>query len=415
MPWISRAKSAVVAAVALLVLAACSDTPMDVETPLDDEPLGTLAYLQANPDAGVLPDWFQPQAYYATGDVVRTITGGGASCSVNTGIAFDGENLIMSCWYRESFDVLDRATGALIETIAVDGPGTGYGALAWDNGTKTLWACALHDDVVQIDLETGTILSSFVATGNCTDGLAFDGVDNIILTSGDVRSDVYSWETDGTPLGSANVSGILGGGNSGIAVGGKKVYLASNPTPRIFELERDFSSGTLFASVPRRVEDLECDDVTFAPDNAVIWQQDAYDRIIQAFEIPPGACPFGGGPVQLEVEVRPTNVSLTQSRMVQVYLQGTPDFDASTAEAADARLVVDGAGAGAPVYSIGARYYAASRDFDGDGDMDQMFYFSVSDLVAAGLTTGMTTLQLQDNTGDVQYAGNPVSLPTIHP
>lgn len=424
MTWTSLAWRSTGAVVALLVLAACTESPTDTGVTVEQPSfaLGTLEYLEANPDAGILPDWFAPQPYFDTGDVLRTITGGGAACSVNTGIAFDGTNLIMSCWYRNSLDILSPADGSLISTLTVPGF-SGYGALAWDNDSKTLWACGLHSTVVQVDLSDGSTLSSFPAQGSCTDGLAFDGADGTIYTSGDVQRTVYHWETDGTLIASHNLSTIPGInpgiGNSGIAVGGEKIYLADNLSANnsIFEVARDFSSGVLFAEVPRRIEDLECDDLTFAPDNAVIWQQDAYDRIIQAFEIPPGACPFGGGggPAQVAVEVAPTQISLTASRMAQVYLLGAAGFDASVAEASEAMLVVDGAGPGAPVYSRSGRYYSAVRDFDGDGDLDQMFYFQVSDLVAAGLTTGMTSLTLQDHTGAVQYDGIPVSLPTILP
>ena len=160
---------------------------------------------------------------------------------------------------------------------------------------------------------------------------------------------------------------------------------------------------------------MECDDVTFAPQYAVIWQQDAYDRIIQAFEIPAGACPFGGGPVQVSMQVKPSSISVTKSTAMQVYLLSEDGFDATQAEAADARLVVDGAGAGAAVMMVGANYYTSTRDFDGDGDVDRLFYFRVSDVVAAGLGVGAASLQVQDHTGVFQYDANPVSFPTILP
>ncbi|MBI2132631.1 MAG: hypothetical protein HYT99_07455 [Candidatus Tectomicrobia bacterium] len=50
------------------------------------------------------------------------------------------------------------------------------------------------------------------------------------------------------------------------------------------------------SSFPRRLEDLECDDITFAGLGVgAMWSQDAYDRIINAWEIPAGLCAFGGG------------------------------------------------------------------------------------------------------------------------
>ena len=41
-------------------------------------------------------------------------------------------------------------------------------------------------------------------------------------------------------------------------------------------------------------ESMECDDVTF-PGKSAIWSQDAYDRTLNAWEIPAGSCGIGGG------------------------------------------------------------------------------------------------------------------------
>ena len=286
---------------AVLFAAACAEsTTQPFQAPVEDiqaPALATLAVFQADQrSAAALPDWFSPQAYYANGSNVRTINGGYSSgCSINTGIAFDGTNLIMSCWYHNRFDILDTSDGHLITSIAVPGS-FGYGAIAWDASTQTLWACSTdtHQTVVQIDLSTQTILSSF-GGAPCTDGLAYDGSDNTLWTSGDVYQDINHWQTDGTLIANHYIGSNIGWGNSGIATGGANLYLANNGQSQIYEVPKDFSSYTFFAGFPRRIEDLECDDITFAPAHAVIWQQDAYDRIINAFEIPSGACPFGGG------------------------------------------------------------------------------------------------------------------------
>ena len=286
------------AAALALFVAACAETATQpLHVPATDEAgatLATLAVFEENlRNPGALPDWAQPQAYYANGSNVRTITGGYSSpCSINTGIAFDGTNLIMSCWYNNRFDFLSPVDGHLISSTPV-GAG-GYGAIAWDASTQTLWACLLHSTVVQIDLSTQTILSSFGGAA-CTDGLAYDGSDNTLWTSGDVYRVVQHWNTNGTLIANHNIGSNIGPGNSGIATGGANLYLANNGASQIFQVPKDFSSYTFFAGFPRRIEDLECDDRTFAPAHAVIWQQDAYDRIINAFEIPAGACPFGGG------------------------------------------------------------------------------------------------------------------------
>ena len=110
-------------------------------------------------------------------------------------------------------------------------------------------------------------------------------------------SHVEHWTTTGTLLSSTPVTGMTGScGNSGIAVGGAKLYLANNGCSEIYEVAKDFSSSTLFASFPARLEDLECDNITFASSGkAAIWSIDAYDNILNAWEIPTGACLFGGG------------------------------------------------------------------------------------------------------------------------
>jgi len=66
----------------------------------------------------------------------------------------------------------------------------------------------------------------------------------------------------------------------------------------MFTFPRNFSSsGTFLASIaPRRIEDMECDSVTFANRGIdVIWVQDAYDRRIDAFEVGPHGTCFCGG------------------------------------------------------------------------------------------------------------------------
>jgi hypothetical protein len=57
---------------------------------------------------------------------------------------------------------------------------------------------------------------------------------------------------------------------------------------------------SLFATYPARLEDLECDDRTFRSlGTAAIWSKDAYDGILNAFELNLGDCGFGGQPSHL--------------------------------------------------------------------------------------------------------------------
>ncbi len=239
----------------------------------------------------------------ATGNNLRQINGGYSqgSCGINTGIAFDGTHLMVSCWSYNVIDLLSPVDGSLVGSKAIAGF-PGFGALAWDGTRNMLWACnSGTEEVVLIDMTAGTGVTKFPSQG-CIDGLAYDGSDDTIWASPDVASTVTHYSTTGTVLGSFNISGHLGScGNSGIAVGGSQLFLANNGCSQIYTANKDGTNFALFASFPARLEDLECDDKTFASQGVgAIWSIDAYDRTLNAWETPAGLCGSGGlapGPV----------------------------------------------------------------------------------------------------------------------
>jgi hypothetical protein len=238
---------------------------------------------------------FAPRAGAATGDTLRTITAANPSnCTLNTGIAFDGTNLIESCWANNDLDVINPADGSLVKTVSVTGT-SGMGALAWDGTRGQLWACNLaNDHAVLVDMSTGVATDQF-ATQGCVDGLAYDGTDDTIWASDDAASSTQHFSITGTLLNSFTIGSLLGGaGNSGIAVGGNQIFLANDGSSQVYQLPKDFSTSTLFFSYSTRLEDLECDSKDFAPLGAM-WVQDAYDRDLHAVEMPPGLCISGGG------------------------------------------------------------------------------------------------------------------------
>lgn len=215
--------------------------------------------------------------------------------SIGTGIAFNGANLLLTCWYSNQVAEVSAANGAYVGTATIAGA-TNLGAIAWDAGRGGAWVCESFSQVGFIDFTTSTYTPAFASQG-CVDGLAYDGADDTIWASGDVAGQVQHYSISGALLGSFPVS-LGGNGNSGIAVGGPMLYLANNGGSQIYEVAKDFSTSTLFASFPRRLEDLECDNVTFGSGptpKAAIWSVDAYDNILNAWEIPDGACLFGGG------------------------------------------------------------------------------------------------------------------------
>lgn len=254
---------------------------------------GTLVALATAPIAS--------RADATDGNTLRRITAAVPPCPIGTGLAFDGDELILSCWSTNSLYYVDPSDGALLRTVPVTGI-TGIGALAYDRARDAVWACEYATEDVML-IESGptsaTATRAFTPTGGCIDGLAFDGTDQTLFTSGDVAGTVWHYTTDGQRIDSRDVRNSLGGcGSSGIAVGGSELFLANNGCQQIFRAaKRDNATPRLFAGFPERIEDLECDDVTFrAGGKAAIWSKDAYDSILNAFELGVGDCGFGGLP-----------------------------------------------------------------------------------------------------------------------
>lgn len=237
----------------------------------------------------------------ATGDNLASfdavVTAGIPSCSVGTGIAYDGTNLLLSCWGSNVLERVNATTHLNGGAVTIAGV-SDLRAMAWDATRGRLWACNGSSTVVLIDTGTGTVDASVPSFGTdgCVDGLAYDGSDDTIWSSDDVASSIQHYTTAGVLIASFPLGGLLGGcGNSGIAVGGSNLYLANNGCSQIYTLDKAVTSSTLFASFPARLEDLECDGRTFAGQNkGAIWSLDAYDRTLNAWEIAPGLCAFGG-------------------------------------------------------------------------------------------------------------------------
>lgn len=250
-----------------------------------------------------------PSAEADEGTLLRQFTADVPPCSVSTGIAFDGERLFLSCWSSGNLYAISPKDGSRLATISVAGM-SGIGALAWDGARQQLWACDSGPQAVHLitfrGLDTATPTAAaeqrFTPTGGCIDGLAYDGTDDSLYASGDVRRTIYHYDSGGTLLDTRDVSTSLGGcGSSGIATGGGDLFLANNGCQQIFRVEKTQNAvPQLFVTLPRRIEDMECDDRTFtAPDGSsipAIWVQDAYDAEIHAFEIGEGDCGFGGLP-----------------------------------------------------------------------------------------------------------------------
>jgi hypothetical protein len=265
-------------------------------------------------------------AQAANGDNLRTFNAdsSGTDCAddspffhVGVGIAFDGAHLLISCYNDNTVTVVSTTDGSQVPpAIGLVHPAVhtivganALGALAFQGPAGPLWACSNFGVVGIINwpamttftpvFDTSTVTFTDGSPGSgCFDGLAYDGQDNTIWASGDVSLTTEHYTITGAGLAQYQNSGLIGAcGNSGIAVGGPLLYLANDGCSQIYEVQKNFSSSALFASFPRRLEDLECDDLTFAVSNmrGAIWSKDAYDNILNAWEIPLGQCAFGGG------------------------------------------------------------------------------------------------------------------------
>jgi len=240
--------------------------------------------------------WFAGTARGATGDNLDSfdaaVTAGIPGCGVGTGNAFDGTNIYLSCWGSNVLERVNAVTHLTAGPITISGA-TDIGAMAYDDSRGMIWACQGGSGVVLIDLAALSATSQF-STGGCIDGLAYDGADDTIWASADASNTLNHYDNAGTLIDTFDLTGKLGAyGNSGIAVGGTNLYLANNGGSQIYECDKGLATCTLISTFPERIEDLECDNVTFAP-LAAIWSQDAYDRIQNAWEIPAGLCAFGG-------------------------------------------------------------------------------------------------------------------------
>jgi len=143
------------------------------------------------------------------------------------------------------------------------------------------------------------------------DGLSYDGTDKSIWFSPDVSDTIWHYTQAGAPLGSkSGLCAALGGScNSGVAVAdANTLYLANDGGKQVYSWNKTFTgSPSLFITGKARLEGLACDGNTFAKQNvAALWTKDAYDWILNAYEVPAGQCAQGG-----VVQSKPTTVTLS--------------------------------------------------------------------------------------------------------
>ena len=136
--------------------------------------------------AGTFPLLGMTSATAATGDTVGHIIAdrgpdstckstdqAGAHPGVGTGVAFDGTDLILSCWGSNELVYVNATTGAFVKRVLATG-GTDFGAMAYDGVGKVLYVCNNDDEVGQVNLTTDVYTKVFTS-GGCVDGLAWTG------------------------------------------------------------------------------------------------------------------------------------------------------------------------------------------------------------------------------------------------
>ncbi len=243
---------------------------------------------------------------YAVGDEVFTMNFPEGS-GTGVGVAFDGEFLYYT--YIDSTNLYKiRPDGSGHEVIPTTGIAeSGLGALSFDATRGMLWTGTYGCDqsgggpVYLIDPVTGAATYQFSVPSQYVsycldDGIAFDATDDSIWYSDDVQSIMVHMASDGTFLGTVDLSAIHPDlvQNSGIAIGGENFYLGTNGFETTLRVHRnDLTILDTFVNTNYRIEDMECDPQTYFP-TEVMWIRDAYDGSARAYAIESGTCGLGG-------------------------------------------------------------------------------------------------------------------------
>ena len=236
-----------------------------------------------------------------------------ASTATQTGVAYDGSRLLLSCWNDNTITAVSPSDGSQLAVYHISG-GTDFGALTWDPVRNVLWACNLHENGVgTIDLSTSTFVPVFTARG-CTDALAYDPTDDTLWAGRDGGHTVATLEhysVTGTLLGSKNIGGLVND-RSGLAFAGSRVFIASPHSgypKHLWQTTRAFATATVLATWTgtAKAEDLECDGTTFSM--PVIWVQWNHQNLLQAYAIG-GTCGAPAG-AELTVSQTPSPTSVT--------------------------------------------------------------------------------------------------------
>jgi uncharacterized repeat protein (TIGR01451 family) len=220
-----------------------------------------------------------------------------------TGMAFDGTNLLFSCWADNTITAVRPSASQTIfpkdSSVGTNGVYTvtgltGIGGIDWDSEHSVLWVCNLSaftgtnrklgSDIGYVRFNSsgvGTFTHFATAPDGCVNGIDYNPINDQLSASGAKVS--ASTQTVDRYIVNANLTaGALtkflpgqltpDGYVSGTLAMTGSLYLADNHgTTKTLQYTTDMvHSGLVSSTTARRYEDLACDPVTFAP-KTVVW------------------------------------------------------------------------------------------------------------------------------------------------
>lgn len=289
--------------------------------------------------------------------------------SIGTGLAYDGTNLILSCWRSNKLERVSPAAGhAYGGSVTIAGvTAGGLGAISWDTSRNKLWACDLGtgpqpvERVVLIDMATQQVVANpapFVVP-SCASGLAYDP-DGTLWVSNPFTESVYHYTTGGvlippSPFFTGDPADLFSGyPNFGVEEACGQLYVSSYDGNEIYQTPKDLSGSTLFHhNGSALLSDMTRDTTTFKVSDGVdaMWVLDSYDvtgeRLVYASELP--VCP-NNPPVCTGAKVL-GNMWPPNHKFVKISVTGVTDADGDTIVITPTGIrqdeVVKGNGAGA--------------------------------------------------------------------
>lgn len=260
---------------------------------------------------------------------VITVEGTGPTWArgISVSVGFDGQHLYYTEYGGSILHRIDvpPAGGPTAATGQVDVPiagvPTGVMNIAYDAGRDLFWATTSDGLSVYTITKTGAATLRFTIDP-LTDRpgyraaveevkIAYDRTDDTLWLNPDATARMYHYQTAPDALGTAqlvtatpfidvdvapNDVGAQCGysQSSGVAVGGSSLFLSVAGCPYFFEYTKAGVKVAWYPMSNLAPGDFECDDVSYGVD--VVWLKDTWEGRIQAYELPAGACAYGGGP-----------------------------------------------------------------------------------------------------------------------